>query len=145
MADFVCNIAKGAVAEKIRDGANLILLVYDAGASTDDARTDAVTVTAFLAISGVVERTTNGWTRKTVANGSVTLTVDHTNNRVDVDIPDQTWTGPTSGAVTDILVAEDAGGADGTRIPLTNHDFPITPDGSDVVAQIAAAGFYRAS
>jgi len=30
-------------------------------------------------------------------------------------------------------------------VPCTLHDFAVTPDGSDITAQIAAAGFYRAS
>jgi hypothetical protein len=36
-------------------------------------------------------------------------------------------------------------GADSTFIPLTKHDFVVTPDGSDVTAQIALAGFYRSA
>jgi len=74
-----------------------------------------------------------------------TITVDDTNDRVDVDIPDQTWTGLTGTAVTDLVVAYEEAAADATRIPLTAHDFAVTPDGSDVTAQFNAAGFYRAA
>jgi hypothetical protein len=35
-------------------------------------------------------------------------------------------------------------GTDSSVIPLHKHDFSITPDGSDVTAQIAAAGIFRA-
>lgn len=142
MADFVFNIAKGAIAEKVRDGANIIIVPYDVGATTDATLRDVDTLTAVLAV--VTERAATGWGRKTVANASVTLTVDDTNDRVDIDIPDQTWTAVTAGVVTDLGIFEDTG-ADGTRVPLTQHDFAITPDGSDVQAQIAAAGFFRAS
>lgn len=142
MADFVANIAKGAVTEKVRDGANLIMVPYDVGATTDAVLRDLDFLTNVL--GSVTERSTSGWGRKTITNGSVTLTVDDTNDRVDIDIPDQTWTAVTAGAVTDLGIFEDTG-ADATRTFLTQHDFAITPDGSDVQAQIAAAGFYRAS
>lgn len=142
MADFVANRAKGAVAEIIRDGAGILMIPFDAGAVTDATLRDL----DFLSnVTGsVTERNANGWSRKTIANGSITLTVDDTNDRVDIDIPDQTWTGPTAGAVTDLGTFENTG-LDATATFLTWHDFPITPDGSDVVAQIATAGFYRAS
>lgn len=142
MADFVFNQAKGAVAEKIRDGANIVIVPGDAGATTDATLRDFDTVTQVTG-GGFTERTTGGWNRKSIANASITLTVDDTNDRVDVDIADQTWTAVTAGAVTDLMVAEDVGGADTTRIPLTFHDFAITPDGSDVTAQVNV--FYRAS
>lgn len=140
MGNFVYNIAKGAVAEKIRDGANIQILTVDAGATTDATLIDLTTITSVL--SNVTERSTNGWGRKSISNASITLTVDNGNDRVDVDVADQTWTAVSSGAVTDLVICEDTG-ADGTRVPLTQHDFAITPDGSDVTAQIAV--FYRAS
>lgn len=142
MGDFVPNIAKGAVAEKIRDGANIVVIPGDVGATTDATLRDFDTVAQFTG-GGFTERTTGGWNRKSISNASVTLTVDDTNDRVDVDIADQTWTAVSAGAVTDLLIAEDVGGADSSRVPLTFHDFPITPDGSDVTATVA--NFYRAS
>jgi len=78
----------------------------------------------------------------------VTVTIDDTNNRVDVDIiNDQNWT-PTATAVTDLLLAYDndnTAGTDANLIPLLWFDFAITPDGSQVVAQFNAAGVFRAS
>lgn len=142
MADFVSNMGKGAVAEKVRDGAGLLMVPYDVGATTDATLRDLDFLTNVLGV--VTERAATGWNRKTIPNGSITLTVDDTNDRVDVDIPDQTWTAVTAGVVTDLGIFENTG-ADATATFLTNHDFPITPDGSDVQAQIAAAGFFRAS
>jgi hypothetical protein len=104
-------------------------------------------VAAVEAVTNVTERTTGNWNRKTLAAADVTITVDNTNNRVDVDVPDQTWTAVSAGAVTRLVFAYDPDtgtSTESTRIPLTSHDFSITPDGSDVTAQIAAAGFYRA-
>lgn len=143
MANLVANIAKGAVAEKIRDGANIQVIAIDAAGETDANLLDFDTVSALLA--GTPNEVTNaGYARKSIANASVTLVVDDTNERTDVDIADQTWTGIAAGtAWTDLLVAEDAGGADATRVPLTVHDFAITPDGSDITATVA--NFFRAS
>jgi hypothetical protein len=143
MADQVLNIAKGAVAEKIRDGANIqIIAITDA--ETDAVLRDKDTVSDF--VSGATnEATQSGYARKSISNASITLTVDDTNDRVDVDVADQTWTAVASGgsAWTDLLFAEDVGGADSSRVPLTMQDFVITPDGSDITATIA--NFFRAS
>lgn len=141
MADLVFNIVKGAFAEIVRDGANIQICVIDAGATTDATYRDHDALSNVIAAS--TERTTNGWTRKAISNGSVTLTVDDTNDRVDLDIADQTWTTVTSGASTDLVFAEDLGGADSGDRPLSLHDFAITPDGSDVTATVAV--FLRAA
>lgn len=142
MADFVFNIAKGAVAEKFRDGAANGLMLLLIAADTDDAMRDTDTVTALLA-TGANEATDGSYARKTGLTG--TVTVDDTNNRVDVDIPDQTWTALAGAAITDLVIAYEESAADSGRIPLTLHDFAVTPDGSDVTAQVNAAGFFRAS
>jgi hypothetical protein len=142
MADFIANIAKGAFVEKFRDGAALTVIVYDVGATTDATLKDLDFATGVLGV--VTERASNGWTRKTIANGSITVTVDDTNDRTDIDVPDQLWTGVTAGNSTDLGFFEDTG-ADATRVFISNHDFAITPDGSDVQATIAAAGLLRAA
>jgi hypothetical protein len=41
--------------------------------------------------------------------------------------------------------SDTAAGTDANIVPLTQHDFVLVPDGSDITASIAAAGFYRAS
>lgn len=155
MADFVFNIAKGRVhqlAKNVDDGSpansRLIVHVFDATGATEDNIVDADTIAAVEAVTNVTERTTNGWARKTLAAADVTITVDDTNNRVDIDIPDQTWTAVTSGAATRLVISYDpdnTAGTDSDLIPLTCHDFAVTPDGSDVTAVINSAGFFRAS
>lgn len=142
MADFVFNIAKGAFVEKFRDGAangGVLLLI---AADTDDAMGDTDTLAALLA-TGANEATDGSYARKTGLTG--TITVDDTNNRVDVDLPDQTWSALAGAAITDAVVFYEEAAADATRIPLTNHDFAVTPDGSDVTLQFNAAGFARAA
>lgn len=144
MADQVFNVMKGAFAEKIRDGANIqILALATAGIEADTVLRDVDTVTALVA--GTTNEVTNaGYARKSIANASVTLTVDDTLDRVTLDVADQTWTAVAAGdGWNDLVVCEDVGGADVSRIPGTMHDFVITPDGSDITAQIA--DFYRAA
>lgn len=145
MADFVFNIAKGKVAYyatlPAANDALIVIPIESSGVESDATLIDYDTVSALLA-SANNEQSTMG--RKTVT--SVTVTVDDTNNRTDVDIADQVWTAATGDAISDLLVAYDpdtTGGTDADLIPLTWHDFSITPDGSDVTATIA--NLYRAS
>jgi len=144
MADFVFNIAKGAVAEKVRDGATGLGILLIKTAESDAAMKDRITLTDLL--GGNTEANFTNYARKSGITG--TVTVDQANDRVDVDMPDQTWTsagGGTNNTLAKLVIYFDEGGTDGTRIPLTGHDFVVTTDGSDLVAQIATSGFFRAS
>lgn len=156
MANLVFNIALGRVAEfynrvDTNDPTNsaLIIVVIDANGDTDATMRDRDTLSALL--GGTANEVTNsGYARKTLTDSDLTaFSPDDTNDRVDLDIADQTWTGVAAGdAWTDLLVCYDndtTGGDDTNIIPLTLHDFVVTPDGSDITAQIATAGFYRAS
>lgn len=157
MADLVTNIAKGRVAElhnRVKAGdpaaARLYVIPISAGAVTDDQLADADDFAAMVT-AGITERTTNGWNRKTLAAADLsTLTPDDTNNRMDVDIvADPTWTAVASGggATTDLVIcyASVASPTNAQLLPLTVHDFAVTPDGSDITAVINAAGYFRAS
>src|SRR5262245_58935337 len=145
MADFVFNIAKGAVAEKVRDGASNIEVMLLKTAEADTTFKDRDTVADITANGGVKCDFTN-YAAKTGITG--TITVDDTNDRVDVDIPDQTWLaagGATNNNITDLLVCYRESAGDSGLIPLTCHDFTVTTDGSDLTAQINAVGFFRAT
>ena len=146
MADGVFNIAKGAFVEKFRDGAaNGIVMLLKANEAEATFR-DRDELAALLAEAGTTEATFTNYARKTGLTG--TITVDDTNDRVDVDIPDQTFTAAGNGAndtLTKLVVAYEESGSDAGRIPLTHHDFAVTTDGSDLTAQFNAAGFGRAS
>lgn len=145
MADFVFNIAKGKVAYYASlPAANDVLIaipIEASGVESDATLKDYDTVSALLAAANN-EQSTMG--RKTL--GSVTVTVDDTNDRVALDAADITWTAATGNAISDILICYDPDtttGTDADLIPLTWHDFSITPDGSDVTATIS--DFCRAS
>lgn len=147
MADFVYNISKGEVKNYCRlaaaNDALIIIPLEASGIEADDTLNNYDDVSTLLAASNN-EQTTMG--RKTVT--SATITVDDTNNRVDIDIADPVWTGATGNAVSDLLIAYDpdtTGGTDSSLVPLTNHDFSVTPDGSDITGVVNAAGFYRAA
>lgn len=143
MANGVFNIAKGAVAEKIRSGANLIVIVLEA-AEADDVLNNYDTLDVLIAAAGNTEWTSPQYTRKAISNANAVLTIDDTTNTISVDIPDQTWTAVTGNPTVKLLVCQD-GASDAGRIPLTYHDFAVTPDGSDITAQIDANGFFGAS
>lgn len=157
MADFVFNIAKsrvGSYVQQVEDGnpadSRLVVVpIETSGIEADAALKDYNDLAALLAAANN-EQTTMG--RKYVTASDITITVDDTNERLDIDMADITWAAATGNAISALLVCyipdgNAAGGvsADSAVIPLTKHDFAVTPDGSDIVAQINAAGFFRAS
>jgi len=157
MADQILNIALGRVAELYNrvdnnDPANsaLVLVVLaTAGIESDAALKDKDTLADV--VSGTTNEVANsGYARKVLTDADiVAFAPDDTNDRVDLDIPDQTWTAVAAGdGWNDLLVCYDSdttGGTDANIVPMTQHDFVVTPDGSDITVQIAAAGFYRAA
>lgn len=146
MADGILNIAKGAFAEKFRDGAANGIVMLLKAAEVDATLVDYADLAALLVPAGNTEATFTNYARKTALTG--TITVDNTNDRVDVDLPDQTWTaagGASNDTLVKLIVAYEEAAADATRIPLSHHGFAVTTDGSDLTAQFNAAGFGRAA
>lgn len=147
MANWVANIAKGRFAYYATlPAANdaLIVVVLEATGLEADATLKDYANLSLLLAGTTNEQTTMG--RKTAA--SVTVTVNNATDLVDVDMADIVWTAATGNAVGALLVCYDpdtTGGTDADLIPLSKHDFTITPDGTDVTATIAVNGFARAS
>lgn len=150
MSNGVFNIAKGKVAYYATlPGTNdaLIVVLLKTVPDADATLVDYDTLSAVLASNTEADFT--NYARKTVT--SVTVTVDDTNDRADLDIADQTWNsagGATNNTTAKLIIGYDpdtTGGTDADIIPLTHHDFVVTTDGSDVVAEISSSGFYRAS
>jgi len=146
-ADIVANITLGRVAHwatlPAASDALIVVPLETTGLVADATIRDYDDLSTLLA-GATNEQTTMG--RKTIS-ASVTVTVDDTNERVDVDCPDQVWTGATGNAISKLLFCYDGdtgAGTDANILPLTFHSFDVTPDGSDVTAQIAALGFFRA-
>lgn len=157
MANLVFNIAKGRVAEFYNrvdsddpsNSALIVVVLATSGLETDAVLRDKDDLAAV--VSGTTNEVTNtGYARKTLTQADLAaFAPDDTNDRVDLDIPDQTWTAVAAGdGWSKLLVCYDpdtTAGTDSSIIPLTMHDFVVTPDGSDIVAQIDAAGFFRAA
>lgn len=149
MANVVFNVARGRARQLILDGEDLIVVLLKT-AQADDALRDHDTLAALLASGGGtdnVEADFTNYARKTIANASVTNTVDDTANDADLDIPDQTWAsagGASNNTLVKAIVCID-GEDDSARIPLTAHDFTPTTDGSDLIAQVATDGFYKSN
>lgn len=155
MGDFVFNRSKGRGAEfaeriNANDPANSVFKIEAIlTTATDAVLKDLDDFTVIESDANTAEATNSGYARKTIDNtSSMTITYDDTNDRVDVDVADQTWTAVAAapGAWSDLVFGYDSdstGGTDSSVLPVTQHDFIVTPDGSDITAQIAV--FYRAS
>jgi hypothetical protein len=156
MADVVFNIAKGRITELYsrvdsNDPANSALVIVALKTVAADATlVDQADLSAVLA-GGSTEATNTGYARKVLTDSDLAAwSADNANDRVDITIPNQTWTAvqATGGAWVKLLVCYDndtTGGTDSNIVPLTAHDFAVTPDGSDITASITAPGFFRAS
>lgn len=152
MGDIVFNIAKGRVAELYNrvdlgdpSTARLYIIPIDAGAVSDATAKDCNDLAALIT-AGVTERNANGWSRITLSGTDLAaLADDDTNDRMPLDLGDQSLGSPTAGAVTDLVIAYSAtsGPSNAQLTLLTMHDFPITPDGSAVTATVA--DFFRAT
>jgi hypothetical protein len=159
MGNIVANISLGSVAEFYKridsnDPANsafIVALLANAGIEADATLKDKDDFSTL--VSGTTDFATNtGATRKTLTDADLAaFAPDDANDRVDLDVPDQTWTAVANdgtGAIAALVFGYDSdttAGADVNIVFVTKHDFAVTPDGSDITAQIAAAGFFRAS
>lgn len=156
MADQIYNIALGRVAElynrvDLSDPTNAVLTIVVVNTTeTDGTLKDLDTLSAVLGNANTAEVTNSNYARIELDDADLAaFAPDDTNDRVDLDIADQTWSAVASGSNwTDLLICYDSdstGGTDANIVPMTQHDFVVSPDGSDITAQIDTAGFYRAS
>ncbi|MFE3371184.1 hypothetical protein ACFXOK_16480 [Streptomyces sp. NPDC059173] len=139
MANIVFNVALGRLAHYASLPATndaLVLVPLEAsGLVADATMRDYDDLDALLG-GASNEQTTMG--RKTLA--SVTATVDDTNDRVNLDCADVTWTAATGTDIGAVVICYDpdtTGGTDADLIPLTKHDVTMTPDGSDFTLTIS--------
>ena len=145
MANIVFNIGLGRVASLAALGAAsdaLIMVPLEASGLVADSTMRDYDTLADLLAGASNEQTTVG--RKTLTG--VTVTVNDTDNRVDIDAADVTWTSPTGSAVGAVVICYDSDtgtGTDADLIPLTKHDLTWTPDGNTFTLTIT--DFFRAS
>jgi hypothetical protein len=157
MANQVFNIALGRVVElynrvKIADPPTsrlIIMILAFTGYEGDGIMKDKVTF-ADIVLNSTNEVGNTGYAKKVlISTDLLAWAPTHASDVWDLDIPDQTWTAVLAGDLWHRFVVgydpSSAGATMSAIIPLTIHDFVVTPDGSDITAQIAAAGFFRAS
>lgn len=148
MAALIPNIAKGRVAElgALAAANDAFVWVLFSGSETDANVRDAATLTALIATS-LNEATFTGYSRQTATG--VTVTVDNTNDRVDIDCADPSWSPTSAEALTRIALCYDydtTGGTDASIVPVFVDDFALTTATSGTLGYtVAAAGFARAS
>jgi hypothetical protein len=159
MADMPFNIALGRAVEYYNrvvsnDPANAAFIVVLLQANVvDDTLADFDDLSALLGDGGNTEATFTNYARKVLTDSDLAAlpAPDDTNNRFDLDLPDQTWSvagGAANNTLTKLLICYDSdttGGTDANIVPVAHYDFALTTDSSDITAQINAAGFYRAS
>lgn len=156
MADFVFDVAKGRTTELVtrvnaNDPANsAIIIVAINTTALDTTLKGYATLQAVLDDANTIQVTNAGYSRRVLTDtSSMTITVDTQAHRVDVDMPDQTFSAIAAGTVwTDLLLCYDSdttSGTDTNIIPLVQLDFPVTPDGGNIIVQFSSGGFYRAA
>ena len=128
------------------ESADALIWVVFTGSETDANIRDIDDLTALIALA-VNEATFTGYSRQTAT--SVTVTVDDTNDRVDVDAADPQWSPTTAEAVTRIAAVYDGdtgAGTDANIIPVFVDDFAFTtPTSGTITYSVAASGFARAA
>ena len=153
MANGVFNIAKGRIVElynrvENNDPTNAALIIVPLQLAEADATLiDYDDLDALLTQAGNTEQTTMG--RKTLTDTELAAlpAPDDTGDTYDVTFPNVTWASATGSAVVKVLVCYDSdttGGTDANIIPLTHHDFSVTPDGSDITLQTTNGWFSAA-
>ncbi len=157
MADFVFNVAKGKVNayhDRVNDNdpANSALVVVLLKTAAADATLKDLDDLAAILAAGSVEADFTNYARKVLTDADIVASVvDDATDRREADIPDQTWTaagGAANNTLAKLLVCYDpdtTGGTDSALIPLTAHDWVLTTNGSDITAQVPAAGYVRAA
>lgn len=144
---FNISLARGQeYAIRARDGtidtAPALVVVLLKAAEADDTLRDYDDLGAALGVAGNTEADFTNYARRESTTTDVTVTIDDTNNDMTIDIPDETWTsagGTTDNTLVKLLIVydPDTGVADDAVMPgITQHDFSVTTDGSDLTANI---------
>jgi hypothetical protein len=146
VADLTFNIALGKVAHyaTLPETADALIAVplETTGLAADTVMRDYETLAAILA-GPSTEQTSMG--RVTLT--SVTATVNHTDNRAEVDSDPIVWPAPTGDPISAVIICyvPDTGtSTDDDIVPLTKHDVTLTPDGNEFTLT-PESGIYRAT
>lgn len=144
MANLVTNIGKGrlvyyaAQAQAGTGGAQLAAVVLEASGLEADGTLQDYDTLALLLAGASNEQTTMG--RKDLSG--VTVTVNDTSSEASYTADELVWASATGNPPGKIVIVYDPTGssADTALIPLTLHDFVMTPDGTTVTVSIDPDG-----
>lgn len=147
---IVPNIAKGKFTYlaglPAANDALIWIVLKASGLEADTVLLDYDDVAAILAASND-EATFTGYARVTATG--VTVTVDDTNNRVDVDANDPSWSPTTSeaeGAIMLVYDGDTTGGTDANLTPQFIDAFVVTtPTSGTTSYTVASGGMLRAA
>ncbi len=143
MANKIANTALGRYVEKFADDTAKIGVLLLQVTEGDTVIVDHETVADLLGGSNTECNFTN-YARETAITG--TITVDDTNDRVDVDIPDITITsagGASNNSIVRVVVFQEETASDAGRMVISVHDATATTDGTNLTLNIATAGILR--
>lgn len=157
MANFFFNVALGRWAElynrvDTNDPAAsslVIMALATAGIEADSVLRDKDTFADV--VSGATNEVTNtNYARKVLTDADLAaFSPDDTNDRVEVDIPDQTFATILAGdGWSKIVVGYDPsslGVTNSVIVPMFAYDYVAIPDGTSLVVQINASGLARAT
>lgn len=146
-SDLVANVAKGRIAYygslPATNDALILVLLKAAGLATDATLRDFDDLAAVLAGTSDEADFTN-YARKTLAN--VTVTIDDTNDRVNIDCDDVVYTsagGATNNTMGKAVICYDPDtttGTDSSLIPLGYFSYDGTTDGSTITLTMPVDG-----
>lgn len=158
MANDLFNIARGRIGWYATDalglaGANsrIVIVVLEV-AEADDTLNNYDDLGALLTAAND-EATSTNYARIQLAAAAITASVDDTANTAKAVVDaDQTWTAVAQ-ATTEVWVkllmaydADNTAGTDANIVPLTYHDFSVTPNGGDITADFDQTnGFWSSS
>lgn len=156
LTTFTFNIAKGRAGEfynrvDSNDPANSALVAMLIASTASDATIKDLDSFAAIESDGdTAEITNSGYARVVLTDSDLSaLSIDDSNDRVDLDIPDLAFGTIAAGTnPTNVIIGYDSdttGGTDSNIIPISCHAYGVTPNGTPVTAVIGANGFWRAA
>lgn len=156
MGQRVFNVARGKIRQYLENVelnnpvAAVIRMMLITSTDTDDVIDDVDTQAALLALVNTVEITNTGYTAGGLVldETDIIITESDVNNRVDIQLGDQTFLAiGVGGDSTDLVIIYDPDGTNtaANNIPLTLQDFIVVFNGGDVIADEAAAGFWAST
>jgi hypothetical protein len=165
VANGVFNIARGKVAyyyyavenslvvtatgtpafTSAADSALVVVLIETTGLEADDVLNNYDDLATLLAAANN-EQVNQARKVLTDTELAAVPAPNDTANTLNLISPDIVWTALAGNAISKLLYCfrPTAGSADSAIVPLTYHDFVVTPDGTDVTADVSASlGFYQ--